>query len=83
MTKKFNKAMIMDMVIITLLVLLSICTIYTAWVFVTEFGYTPELGIYDTRYYSWNVGEYLKYGMDAVHYDYTNLNFIEIMSRIW
>ena len=79
MTKKINKTMIMDMVIITLLVLLSICTIYTAWVFVTEFGYTPGLGIYD----SWNVGEYLKYGMDAVHYDYTNLNFIEIMARIW
>ena len=68
---------------ITLWTIFTICVLYSIIVFVRHFGYTPELGIYDTRECSFNMGEYLKYGKDAIHYTYTNLNFYEIMDRIW
>ena len=80
---RFNKQYIMLAVACIATVLISLCVVYTCWVFVNHFGYTPELGIYDTRCYTYNVGEYIERGMNAVHYEYTKLNLIEVLKRIW
>lgn len=66
-----------------LMIALTACILYTLYRLVTYFGYSSDLGIYYKRVYSFKLGDYLKYGKDALHYTYTNLNFIEVMDRIW
>ena len=78
-----RKEDIIDVIELLLMIALSACILYTLYVFVTKFGYRSDLGVYDTRAYSFKLGDYLKYGKDALHYTYTNLNFIEVMDRIW
>lgn len=43
--------------------------------------WNTELGIFDSRYYWCNLGEYMETGI--VHYDYTHLNLFEIYQRIF
>lgn len=83
MIKKNDYEIILRIVNIVALAIVTAVVVYTIVMFINNFGYTPELGIYDTRVYHFTLGDYLKYGEEAFEYDYTNLNFIGIITRIW
>ena len=83
MSKKNDCEIILRIVKLVALVIIAAVTVYTMVMFINNFGYTPELGISDTRVYHFTLGDYIKYGEEAFKYDYTNLNFIEIITRIW
>ena len=83
MSKKNDCEIILRIVELVALAIIAAVTVYTIVMFINNFGYTPELGIYDTRVYHFTLGDYIKYGEEAFKYDYTNLNFIEIITRIW
>lgn len=83
MSKKNDCEIILRIVELVALAIIAAVTVYTMVMFINNFGYTPELGIYDTRVYHFTLGDYIKYGEEAFKYDYTNLNFIEIITRIW
>lgn len=78
-----RKEDIIDVIELLLMIALTVCVLYTLYRFVTDFGYSSDLGIYYKRVYGFKLGDYLKYGEKAIHYTYTNLNFIEVMDRIW
>lgn len=43
--------------------------------------YNPRLGFYDSDVYSFTVGEYMKYGEEAINYTYTHLDLMGIATR--
>jgi hypothetical protein len=43
--------------------------------------YNLRLGFYDSSSYCVNVGEYMKYGEEAINYTYTHLDLIGIVIR--
>lgn len=87
MTKKLDMNKIMNIVdkvaTIALTIALIVCVLYTLFAFITEFGYTEQLGIYWKLHYSYNLGEYWELGEAAIRYEETHLNFYEIMKLIW
>ena len=83
MSKKNDCEIMLRIVELVALAIIAAVTVYTIVMFIKNFGYTPELGIYDTRVYYFKLGDYLKYGKEVFIYEYTNLNFIEIITRIW
>lgn len=78
-----KKEDIINAIELLLMIALTACILYTLYRLITDFGYSSDLGIYYKGVYSFKLGDYLKYGKDALHYTYTNLNFIEVMDRIW
>ena len=64
-----------------LCILLAIALIFGVLMFANGIHYDTELGFYDTRVYSFTVGEFIETG--TVHYRYVNLDFIGIVERIF
>lgn len=83
MTKKLDMNKIMNIVAVVLLVALIGCVLHTVFTFITEFGYTEQLGIYWKLHYSYRLGDYWEIGEAAYRYEETHLNFYEIMKLIW
>lgn len=83
MTKKLDMNKIMNIVGIVTTIVLLVCVLHTVFTFITEFGYTEQLGIYWKQLYSYNLGEYWELGEAAIRYEETHLNFYEIMKLIW
>lgn len=62
-------------------IIAAVFVIYTLVQFCCNFGYSPELGIYDTRCYSFTIGDYIL--GKGVTYEYTNLNILDVLARIY
>lgn len=76
-----KKQIVKDVISILVIVIIEVMILYTIREFADNFGYTTELGFYDTRCYSFNVGEYL--AGKPVTYTHTRLNLLEILKRIY
>ena len=66
---------------LVVLAVIAVVVIYTIVQFVCNFRYNPELGIYDTRAYSFTIKQIMQ-GND-VTYTYTDLNVWQILDRIY
>ena len=75
------KEVIWDVVETIVLFVIAAFVVYTVLMFVRNFGYSPKLGIYYTRAYSFSVGDII-HGND-VTYTYTHLNLWEILDKIY
>lgn len=64
-----------------LCVVLALVVIFGILMIANGIHYDTELGFYDTRAYSFTVGEFIESG--TVHYTYINLDFIGIIERIF